>query len=160
MDRESCITLIEQTYFGNVQSGNIDAVMGCFAPGAEVIIRHGDNPERLFTVQPSAGETALREFYEHLCGNYEAWFGNFVHTIDTGEQRAASHFTVHLTPKPDGLYTDAGTQILRNCNFFTFRENLISHMIIYYANSKAGIAAAGLSAAPTGYPKTPSLKTR
>ena len=30
MDRESCIAFIEQTYFGNVRSGDITVVMSCF----------------------------------------------------------------------------------------------------------------------------------
>ena len=153
MDSEFCIALIEDTYFGNVRSGKIEADMGCFSPDVSVIIRHGDNPERLFGVRPSDGETPLRGFYEHLCGNYDAWFGDFEHYIDTREQRAASRFTVRLDPKPDGLYADSGTQELVNCNFFEFRGDLISHMIIYYANPKAGVAAAGYSTTPTGYPK-------
>jgi hypothetical protein len=148
MNRESRITFIEKAYFGSVRGGNLDAVMGCFTADASVIIRHGDNPERLFGVQTSAVETPLREFYEHLCGNYDAWFGDYEHYIDIEEQRAASHFTVRLTPKPDGLYADAGTQELVNCNFFEFDGDLISHMIIYYANPTAGA-----SSTPTGYPK-------
>jgi hypothetical protein len=148
MDRESCIAFIEQAYFGNVRDGNMDAVMGCFSPDASVIIRHGDNPERHFGVQPTGETSPLREFYEHLCGNYDTWFGEFEHYIDSEEQRAASRFTVRLTPKPDGLYSDAGTQELVNCNFFEFHDDLISHMIIYYANPTAG--ASGM---PTGYPK-------
>ena len=148
MDRESCITFIEKAYFGSVRGGNLDAVMGCFTADARVIIRHGDNQERLFGARPSDGETPLREFYEHLCGNYDAWFGDYEHYIDIEEQRAASRFTVRLTPKPDGLYADAGTQELVNCNFFEFDGDLISHMIIYYANPTAGA-----SSTPTGYPK-------
>ena len=151
MDRESCITFIEQSYFGNVSGGDMDAVMGCFTPDAGVIIRHGDNPERHFGVQPTGEASPLRKFYEHLCGNYDAWFGDFEHYVDTGGQRAASRFTVRLTPKPDGLYADAGTQELLNCNFFEFRDDLIGHMIIYYANPNAG---SGVSTTPTGYPKS------
>jgi hypothetical protein len=150
MDRESCIALIEDTYFGNVGSGNIEEVMGCFAPDASVIIRHGDSPERLFRVQPSAAQAPLREFYEHLCGNYDAGFGDFEHYIDIEEHRAASRFTVRLAPKRDGLYADAGPLELVNCNFFEFDDDRIVHMIIYYANPKSG---AGLSTVPTGYPK-------
>jgi hypothetical protein len=153
MDRESCIAFIEQTYFGNVRGGNVDAVMACFTPDASLIIRHGDNPERFFGVESSDGVTPLQAFYGHLCGNYDAWFGDFEHYIDSGEQRAATRFTVRLVPKPDGLYADTGTQELVNCNFFEIRDALISHMIIYYANPKAGVAAAGHSATPTGYPK-------
>lgn len=150
MDRESCIAFIEQTYFGNVRGGNVDAVMGCFTPDASLIIRHGDNPERHFGIHPAGEASPLREFYEHLCGNYDAWFGDFEHYIDTGEQRAASRFTVRLTPKPDGLYAGAGTQELLNCNFFEFHDDQISHMIIYYANPMAGI---GELETPTGYPR-------
>jgi hypothetical protein len=153
MDRASCISLIEETYFGNVAGGRIDAVIDCFANDAHVIIRHGDNPERLFGVRPSGGEIPLREFYDHLCGNYGAWFGDYEHYIDIDAQRAASRFTVRLTPNPDGLYAGADTQELLNCNFFEFRDDLISHMIIYYANPKAGAAGAGPSTTPTGYPK-------
>ena len=35
-----------------------------------------------------------------------------------------------------------------NCNFFEFQDDLISHMIIYYANPNTGT-----SETPTGYPK-------
>jgi hypothetical protein len=148
MDRESCTAFIEDTYFGNVCGGNIDSVMDCFAPDAKVIIRHGDNPERLFAVHPTAAESPLQEFYEHLCGNYDAWFGDFEHYVDTSEQRAASRFTVRLTPRPDGLYADAGPQELMNCNFFSFAGNRVHHMIIYYANPGSAFGPA-----PTGYPK-------
>jgi hypothetical protein len=96
MDRDTFIALIESSYFGNVRTGNIDAVMACFADSAGVIIRHGDSPERRFGVQPSAGQTELRAFYEHLCGNYDAWFCDFMHYIDTTEQRAASLMRLSL----------------------------------------------------------------
>jgi hypothetical protein len=152
MDRASCIRFIEDTYFGNVAAGRIDGIMQCFTEGASVIIRHGDHPERLFGVQPTAAETPLRDFYAHLCGNYDAWFGDFEHYIDTEDHRAASRFTVRLTPKPGGLYADAGTQELFNCNFFEFRGDAISHMIIYYSNPNARAEA---SATPTGYPNNP-----
>ena len=150
IDRDACIELIEQTYFGNVRRGDLDATMACFTPDARVIIRHGDNPERRFGVKPDTGETALRNFYAHLCGNYTTWFGAFHHTIDGNEDRAASRFTVRLSPKPDKLYADAGDQELLNCNFFEFRNGLISHMIIYYSNPAAG--GRQQPGTPTGYP--------
>jgi hypothetical protein len=55
-----------------------------------------------------------------------------------------------LRPKPDGLYADADVQHLLNCNFFEFRDGLISHMIVYYVNPEAG---EGGGSAPTGYPQ-------
>ncbi len=153
MDRETCIAFIEQTYFGNVEAGDIDAVMECFTEQAEVIIRHGDNPLRFFQVRPSGDATGLRDFYTHLCGNYAASFNDFEHFIDGTENRAACYFKVRLRPKPDGLYAEAGPQELLNCNFFEFEAGLINHMIIYYANPQS-VEVDGRSAeTPTGYPK-------
>jgi len=145
MDRDACIAFIEHDYFGNVRAGALDAIMACFTPDARVAIRHGDRPVRRFAVQASGDADSLEDFYRHLCGNYEAWFGDFWHVVDAGAARAASRFTVRLTPKPDGLYADAGAQELLNCNFFEFDGPRISDMIIYYANPG--------SAGPTGYPQ-------
>jgi len=149
-DRAWYTTFIEQTYFGNVEQGKVDAILACFLPDAEVVIRHGDSPERLFAPKASDDRMVLGEFYEHLCGNYEASFRDFRHFVDPDEQRAASHFKVQLRPKPDGLYADAGVQNLLNCNFFEFKDELISHMIVYYVNPQAG---EGAGSAPTGYPQ-------
>jgi hypothetical protein len=154
MDRETCIAFIEQTYFGSVQAGDIDAVMRCFAETVEVVIRHGDHPERFFKLQPARDETDLRSFYDHLCGNYDVSFSDFAHIIDGTARRAACHFKVRLCPKPNGLYADAGEQELRNCNFFEFEDSLISHMIIYYANPQAKDAPDHRAATPTGYPRS------
>ena len=144
---------IEATYFGSVAAERIDDVIACFQQDARVIIRHGDNPERHFAVNASREESPLRDFYGHLCGNYSVSFSEFVHFIDVDAQRAASHFLVHLVPKPDGLYADAGSQRLLNCNFFQFYDGLIRHMIIYYANPPADDLAPTSHAQPTGYPQ-------
>ncbi len=148
VDRESCVRFVEQQYFGNVRDGKLDAVMACFAAGAKVIIRHGDNPERVYVAGATGEYSELREFYQHLCGNYAPWFGDFQHFIDVAQQRSACYFTVRLIPKAGGPYALAGTQELHNCNFFEYRDGLITHMIIYYANSTAG----GRDR-PTGYPQ-------
>lgn len=144
----SYVDFVEQSYFANVQQGHINAVIDCFEADAKVVIRHGDNPVRLFAADTGAGETELRKFYEHLCGNYDVWFGDFQHYVDLEQQRSACYFTVRLQPKPDGLYAGAGTQELYNCNFFEYRADRISHMIIYYSNPQADNADN-----PTGYPR-------
>ena len=145
-DREAVIDFVEQAYFGNVQRQDIAAVMDCFQPGAEVIIRHGDKPIRQFATATHGDTADLREFYAHLCGNYDAWFGDFTHIVDVDAQRSACYFTVRLTPKPEGLYADAGVQELQNCNFFEYENDRIRYMIIYYSNSDSA------EGAPTGYP--------
>jgi hypothetical protein len=146
-DRDAVIEFVEQAYFGSVQRQDIAAVMGCFEATAEVVIRHGDNPVRQFSVAPQAGADDLQTFYAHLCGNYQAQFRDFKHFVDLDAQRSACYFTVRLTPKADGLYADAGVQTLQNCNFFEYEDGRIRQMIIYYSNSDSA------DGTPTGYPK-------
>lgn len=145
-DRTAYIDFIERRYFGGVSAGDLEAVRDCFADHAEVLIRHGDNPERRYSPSPGPGQEPLLSFFEHLCGNYDCWFGEFHHTIDVDEQRAASRFVVRLTPRPDGLYADHPVQQLLNSNFFEFAGGRITFMMINYSN------AAGPNT-PTGYPQ-------
>lgn len=145
LDRAGSVELIEERYFGSVARADIDGVADCFTPSATVIIRHGDLPHRHFGVNPTGDEADLLEFYRHICGEYECWFGKFQHYIDVDQQRAASRFEVRLTPKPGGAYSDWPVQTLTNCNFFDFAGDRIEHMIIYYSNP-------GASGNPTGYP--------
>jgi hypothetical protein len=143
MTRADLIDVIESRYFGAVMRADLPAIRACFTPHATIIIRHGDNPVRHF-----AARSDLMDFYTHICGNYDCWFGAFEHTIDLAALRAASRFRVRLTPKPTGLYAAAAVQNLENCNFFDLTpDQRIHHMVIYYANPTAGPAA------PTGYPR-------
>jgi hypothetical protein len=151
-DRHSYIEFIEQRYFGNVAEGKLDEVLNCFNDDAQVVIRHGDKPERRFALLPQAAESDLLSFYQHLCENYECWFGNYHHYIDIEEGSAASRFTVRLTPISSGIYASYAAQELRNCNFFEFRDGRISDMIIYYANPDSQNTKSQQSGKPTGYP--------
>jgi len=146
-DRPAYINFIERRYFGSVAAGDIEAVMDCFAADAQVVIRHGDYPERRFSPHPERGQEPLSSFFEQRCGNYDCWFGNFTHTVDLDQNRAASRFTVRLTPKRDGLYSEFPMQQLMNSNFFEFGAERIRFMLINYANTGAGD-----SPKPTGYP--------
>lgn len=154
MDRNSYIEFIEQQYFGNVVAAEIDRVLQCFTDDAHVTIRHGDLPERRFAMNPGSDEMDLRNFYEHLCANYDCWFGQYQHYIDVENAKAASRFSVRLTPKPGRLYAHEDPQELRNCNFFDFRAGRIEDMIIYYANPDEQLSDADTrKEKPTGYPR-------
>ena len=151
-DRLTYIEFIEQRYFGSVAESKFDEILNCFNDDAQVVIRHGDKPERRFALYPQDSEADLLSFYQHLCNNYECWFGNYHHYIDLDEDTAASRFTVQLTPIPTGVYAGLPAQELHNCNFFEFRDDRISDMIIYYANPDAQAANVQLTDKPTGYP--------
>jgi hypothetical protein len=148
-NRKAVIDFIENTYFGSVMQDDIPAVLKCFHDEAEVLIRHGDNPPRHFSLKPGAGESDLEDFYAHLCGTFESWFGHFKHFVDLEDDRSACYFTVRLTPKSNDEKESIGVQELQNCNFFRFKDGLINHMIIYYSNS----AAEAGENTPTGYPQ-------
>jgi hypothetical protein len=148
-NRNAVIDFVENAYFGSVMHADIPAVLKCFHDDAEVLIRHGDNPVRRFSLHPGKGEANLGEFYTHLCGNFEAWFGHFKHFIDLEENGSACYFTVRLTPKETDDKELIGVQELHNCNFFRYEDGLIRHMIIYYSNTTA---EAGDNT-PTGYPQ-------
>jgi len=152
-NRDNYVNLVEQAYFGNVALANIDAVLDCFTENCLVTIRHGDNPLRVFRKKPTVNEKPLAEFYSHLCGNFDAWFGDFVHYIDADIGMCACTFTVKLTPKQDSEYFTAGVQTLNNCNFFSYEGGKIKEMTIYYSNTEAGAAANQSVSSPTGYPR-------
>lgn len=152
-DRQYYIELIENDYFGNVSHEDIKAACSCFSDNSKVTIYHGDNPVRFFYKNPSDGQDSLEVFYDHLVGNYDASFNNFVHTIDLDEQRCASNFLVTLSPKPDSEYRDIGTLTLNNSNFFRFSNGKIFYMIIYYANPTLGKLLGQVNQSPTGFPK-------
>ena len=148
-NRQAVIDFIEKGYFASAMRADFDGILNCFCEDVEVLIRHGDNPVRVFSKYPSGEESHLKEFYTHLSGTFEAWFGDYKHFVDLDENRCASYFTVRLTPKSPDMLAEVGVQELQNCNFFRFEDGLIKHMIIYYSNS----AAEAGSRAPTGYPK-------
>ena len=147
-DRMAYIDFIEHRYFGSVAAGDEGGVLDCFDDDADIVIRHGDLPERRFSPSPRPGQDKLLNFYQHLCANYSCWFGDFHHTIDIDEQLAASRFAVRLKPKANGLYAAFSEQQLLNCNFFEFTDSRIKFMLIYYSNPAEGNADK-----PTGYPK-------
>lgn len=153
MTRDDYVDLVEGRYFGNVVQADIPAVVACFTDDASVTIYHGDAAPRVFKAQPGAGETPLPRFFEHLLANYEPGFTEFVHYVDTANERCAAMFLVTLTPKPGSAYRDAGVQRLRNCNFFRCRDGLIHEMTIYYSNPGAAGGADAHGSRPTGFPQ-------
>ena len=153
MTRDDYVDLVERRYFGNVARADVPAVVACFTADATVRIYHGDAAPRVFKAAPAAGETPLPRFFEHLLTNYKPGFTEFVHYVDTVNERCAATFLVTLTPKPYSPYRDAGVQHLRNCNFFRCRGGLIHEMTIYYSNPGTAGGADAHGSRPTGFPQ-------
>ncbi len=92
MTRDDYVDLVERRYFGNVVQADVPAVVACFTDDASVTIYHGDAAPRLFKARPTAGETPLPRFFEHLLANYEPRFTEFVHYVDVAGERCAAMF--------------------------------------------------------------------
>jgi hypothetical protein len=152
-DREYYINLIEESYFGNVSKEDITGACDCFTDDSKVVIYHGDNPVRLFYKEPKGNQQPLEVFYDHLLGNYNAKFQDFVHTIDLSDEKCASNFLVTLSPKPNSEYLSTGVLTLNNSNFFRLDNGKINYMIIYYANPTLGDLLGNTNDSPTGFPK-------
>jgi hypothetical protein len=146
------VQLVEEHYFGNVSLDRQDAVLACFTPDAEIVIRHGDHPVRILKGQPGPDESHLSDFWRHLNGNYRARFSGFQHFVDLANQRCAATFTVSLEPKPGSAYEAQGVQTLQNCNFFWLQGRLIERMVVYYSNPAPLSAETPKANRPTGYP--------
>ncbi len=153
-NRDHYIKLVEKDYFGNVVAEDIEAVVRCFTPDAEITIYHGDNPIRRFYGKPNGDQQPLRAFWDHLCGNYGAHFGQFQHIVDEAHECCAATFIVTLTPKPNSAYISTGTLTLNNCNYFWCRDGKIARMTIYYANPTLGAKLGLVPVGPTGFPKS------
>ncbi len=144
------VKLVEEDYFGSVTRQDKAAILDCFTEDARVTIYHGDNEPRRFAGKSGTGVSPLGSFFDHLLGNYDPAFEDFTHYVDVENDRCATHFRVHLTPKPDSPYLAVGVLVLQNCNFFLCRDGKIDDMILYYANPSAANATGQM---PTGFPK-------
>jgi hypothetical protein len=151
--RERLIRLMRDDYFGSVMREDYPGAASCFTDDSHITIFHGDNPKRRFTKLPEEGPTSYRHFWGHIFDNYRARFTDFRFVVDLPESCAAATFLVTMDPKLTSAYRETGVLTLNNCNFFWFRDGLISEMIIYYANPTLG-ARLGLKAgAPTAFPQ-------
>jgi hypothetical protein len=147
--RDAVISFVEQAYFGSAMRADVAGMLDCFASDACVTVRHGDNPARYFSPAAHGRYAVLGAFFEHLCGTFEPWFGDFQHFVDLEHDRSACYFTVRLTPRLPEMLAATGVLELRNCNFFHYQEKKIQDMTIYYSNSGAD----GQENTPTGYPQ-------
>ena len=152
-DRDYYVKLVEEDYFGNVMKEDIAAACACFTADSEVVIYHGDNEVRRFFGSAEGEQLPLEAFYDHLLGNYDAFFEHFEHTVDVESQRCAANFLVTLTPKPGSDHEKTGALTLNNSNFFRCRDGKIYYMVIYYANPTLGSKLGTQTASPTGFPK-------
>lgn len=105
LTRQQLIALGVESYFGNVDRKNMDAVLACC---------HGDCTVTIQTDHLThSGIDGIRRMFENLFAGYEEiWHGDFEVTADEQNQTVSMRFNVRLV--------DAKGQETRlsNCNFF------------------------------------------
>lgn len=115
VDRDYYEQLVHH-YFSMVNEENIDAVVDCFCPDAEIAIPLLDEPVK--------GEVQLREFFLSLVGGFQRHHDSVTSFVFEAD-RAASELEF------DAL-TEAGEKIhLKNCNVYRFENGKIKRLRIY-----------------------------
>lgn len=110
LSRDALITFATQSYFGNVDAKNLDAVMACF------------HPEALFCVQTSftrhSGAEEIRRMFIDFFASYATIIHrDFVPTVDAKNGRITASFVAEL------IDADGRTTLLHNTNFWRLRES-------------------------------------
>lgn len=122
LDRDGLIELATKTYFGNVDTKNMDAALGCFHDTA------------LFTVQTDhvihEGKAGIREMFETFFSSFETIVHqDFNCTVDEKSGRIAASF--------EAVLTDANGEVTRlyNTNFWRVRGDKFQEVYVYMSGA-------------------------
>ena len=112
------VDIVTKRYFDGVDNKNLDKVLNCFTPDANL---HEVTSDTLHE-----GREAIRAMFVKLFEDFEdIWHGNFVHTADPHTNTINSQFTVLITP-------NGGDQLrYENCNRFYLKDRLFHRVYVY-----------------------------
>jgi ketosteroid isomerase-like protein len=118
LSRSGLETLAIESYFGNVDAKNLDAVLDCFHDNAMITV------QTAFTAH--AGKDEIRRMFVDFMGAYKTIIHrDFTCTIDDENGRIAACFTAELEDH-DGNWTT-----LQNTNFWRIRGDRFQEVYIY-----------------------------
>lgn len=122
LSREELIEFATKTYFGNVDTKNMDAALDCF------------HDEALFCVQTSftrhSGKAEIKRMFEDFFGAYETIIHrDFNCTVDEANGRVAASFVAELTDK------DGNVTLLNNTNFWRMRDGKFQEVYVYMSGA-------------------------
>ena len=113
------VELVEQHYFHNVDSKNIDPVLKCFAEDAVLSVQTAG-------ASHSGRDGPIRKMFEGFMGEVKTiYHGDFTHVVDIENQKIATQF-VARNDYDDGQHVE-----MRNCNFFELEDGLFKLVTIY-----------------------------
>jgi len=122
LSRDQLIELATKTYFGNVDTKNMDGALDYFHDGA------------LFCVQTAftrhSGKAEIRRMFEDFFGAYETIVHrDFTCTVDEANGRIAACFVAELTD------ADGAVTLLNNTNFWRVRDGKFQEVYVYMSGA-------------------------
>jgi ketosteroid isomerase-like protein len=117
---EYYVDIVTKRYFDGVDNYDMDKVLDCFHEDAVLT-------EVTSMTVHEGREKGIRAMFEGLfAAHSRIWHGNFVHTVDVGEEAICSQFSVEVTPKGQD-------EELRyeNCNRFYCKDGKFSRVFVY-----------------------------
>jgi hypothetical protein len=123
--------LIEHQYFGNMALARPDLILALLTEDAHLTAFHANDPPRRVRRDPGPGEESFEHFLSALHADFTLHYSQFMHVVDTGRQRSACTFRLEIRPRVAD--PSVGVRVLRNCNFFQFRDGLICAVTAYFS---------------------------
>ncbi len=112
------ISLVEDSYFYNVDNKNLDATLACFTEDAELTVQTAHVTHR-------GQEEIRRMFGDFMRDTPVIYHGDYSHVADVENQLIASQFVARNN------LADGSEISMRNCNFFVLRDGQFAKVTIY-----------------------------
>ena len=161
LSRDEYIEIVEHRYFGNMAAARPERILALLSDDVVLTGFTGSAPPRVVRRRPGPGEESFDHFLTALHVDFTLAYSQFVHFVDVPAQRCACTFRLEIRARDTA--SPAGTRVLRNCNFFQFRDDLIHAVIAYFSMPAVDIdpwatlcQPAGTTAATLPLPRGPS----
>ena len=112
------ISLVEDSYFYNVDNKNLDAALACFTEDAELTVQTAHVTHR-------GHDEIRRMFGDFMRDTPVIYHGDYTHVTDVDNQLIASQFLARNN------LADGSEVSMRNCNFFVLQGGKFAKVTIY-----------------------------
>ena len=115
---EELISLVENSYFHNVDNKNLEATINCFTEDAELTVQTAN-------VSHNGHDEIRRMFHDFMRDTPVIYHGDFSHVVDVDNQSIASQFLAR------NERADGSEVAMCNYNFFVVQDGRFKKVTIY-----------------------------
>ena len=133
--REQYIEIVEHDYFGNMAAARPERILALLSEDVVLTAFSGSNPPRIVRRRPGPSEESFDHFLTALHVDFTLAYSQFVHFVDVPLERCACTFRLEIRARDPA--SASGNRVLRNANFFQFRDGLIHAVVAYFYLSAA-----------------------